>query len=46
VQAGNLTGPNFCPDCRKLFHSSVPTDIPSWIWGVLLVLLVSLYLGI
>jgi hypothetical protein len=38
VQARNLDGPNFCPKCRKLFYVPEEPKTPSWIQGVLVIL--------
>jgi len=45
VQAKNLSGPNFCPHCHKLFRVRIPEKLPPWIWGVLVVLAANLQLG-
>ena len=39
AQAKNLDGPNFCPQCRKLFYVPEEPQMPSWVFGVLVVLL-------
>jgi hypothetical protein len=38
VQAKNLDGPNFCPKCRRLFYVPEEPMMPSWILGVLVIL--------
>jgi hypothetical protein len=38
VQSKNPDGPNFCPHCQKLFTVPPPEPTPSWIFGVLLIL--------
>ena len=38
VQTRNHDGPNFCPECRKLFYVPEEPHVPSWILGVLVVL--------
>ena len=38
VQAKNSDGPNFCPECRKLFYVPEENKMPSWILGVLVIL--------
>ena len=42
IQVANLSGPNFCPSCRKLFARPRPEPIPRWVWGVLVILVVNL----
>jgi hypothetical protein len=41
MQAKNLDGPNFCPECRKLFYVPEDPQMPPWILGVLVVLAVN-----
>ncbi len=43
VQVVNLSGPNVCPSCGKLFFMTIDRNVPRWIWGVLLVLATNLY---
>jgi len=43
VQPVNPSGPNVCPNCGRLFFMSAEEKPPSWIWGVLLVLVANLY---
>jgi len=43
-QARNLSGPNFCPKCCKLFYPPVETGTPPWVLGVVAVLLANLQL--
>jgi hypothetical protein len=38
VQAKNLDGPNFCPECRKLFYVPEEPKLPPWILGILVIL--------
>ena len=38
MQAKNLDGPNFCPNCQRLFYLPEPAKLPPWILGVLVVL--------
>jgi hypothetical protein len=38
VQSKNADGPNFCPECRKLFFVPEDRQTPPWILGVLVVL--------
>ena len=38
AQAKNVDGPNFCPQCRKLFYVPEEIQVPSWVFGVLVVL--------
>jgi hypothetical protein len=38
VQAKNKDGPNFCPECGKLFYVPDDPKMPPWILGVLVVL--------
>ncbi|MEN6558072.1 MAG: hypothetical protein ABFC54_07825 [Thermoguttaceae bacterium] len=38
VQTRNQDGPNFCPQCRKLFYVPEEPRVPSWILGVLVIL--------
>ncbi len=42
VQIMNRDGPNFCPQCRKLFYVSDEPSTPPWILGVLAILLCNL----
>jgi hypothetical protein len=37
-QEKNPDGPNFCPECRKLFYVPEEPMMPSWILGVLVIL--------
>jgi len=37
-QTRNTDGPNFCPHCRALFYMPEPGKTPSWVWGVVVVL--------
>ncbi len=46
VQVRNLCGPNFCPHCHKLFNAPLPQKVPTWVFGVLLVLVANLQLGV
>jgi hypothetical protein len=39
IQDENLEGPNFCPTCRKLVRVQRPRQVPSWILGVVVILL-------
>ncbi|MBN1396193.1 MAG: hypothetical protein JW959_14315 [Pirellulales bacterium] len=43
VQARNRDGPNFCPNCHRLFEIEEDHQVPSWIYGVLLFLTINLY---
>ena len=45
VQTANLSGPNFCPSCRKLFLVPAREKMPTWIWGALAVMVVYLQMG-
>ena len=38
VQARNREGPNFCPQCQRLFEVSGEPQMPPWILGVLVIL--------
>jgi hypothetical protein len=38
IQTKNLDGPNFCPQCQKLFYAPEDPKLPSWILGVLVIL--------
>lgn len=38
VQARNPDGPNFCPECQKLFYAPEEAKTPPWILGVLVIL--------
>lgn len=42
AQSENRDGPNFCPQCRKLFYLSDEPSTPPWILGVLVILLCNL----
>ena len=39
AQAKNRDGPNFCPVCRRLFYVPDDVPIPTWVLGVVVVLL-------
>ena len=39
-QEKNRSGPNFCPSCRNLFEVPPPEPIKSWVWGVIVVMVV------
>ena len=36
-QARNRDGPNFCPECQKLFYMPEDPKMPPWILGVLVI---------
>lgn len=38
VQPKNSDGPNFCPECRRLFYMPDEPKMPPWILGVLVIL--------
>ena len=38
AQARNWDGPNFCPQCLKLFYVPAEPKTPPWILGVLVIL--------
>jgi hypothetical protein len=38
TQAKNPDGPNFCPNCQKLFYLPEAERVPPWILGVLVIL--------
>ena len=38
IQAKNVDGPNFCPECQKLFYVPEEPKLPPWILGVLVIL--------
>jgi len=38
VQSMNREGPNFCTNCQKLFYVPEDPKLPTWILGVLVVL--------
>ena len=38
VQAKNRDGPNFCPECQRLFYAPAEPKTPPWILGVLVIL--------
>lgn len=42
VQTRNRDGPNFCPNCRRLFDIAEDIPVPRWIYGVLAFLVVNL----
>ena len=42
VQAKNRDGPNFCPKCCCLFEVPEGQKVSSWIYGVLVFLVVNL----
>ncbi len=44
LQIKNSEGPNFCPNCHALFYAPRQNRTPSWILGVLVVLVASLQL--
>jgi hypothetical protein len=46
VQVRNRTGPNFCPQCGKLFSPPSALTVPLWILGVLVILAASYWLAI
>jgi hypothetical protein len=37
-QSKNRDGPNFCPDCHRLFYLPEERQTPHWIMGVLTIL--------
>ena len=39
-QARNVSGPNFCPECRCMFDVPNPQSIQPWVWGTIIVLIV------
>jgi len=39
VQVRNAEGPNFCPECRKLFPVPPPREVPPWVLGIVVFLL-------
>jgi hypothetical protein len=41
MQAKNTDGPNFCYSCQKLFYVPEDRPVPSWILGVLVILVVN-----
>jgi hypothetical protein len=49
VQWRNSDGPNFCPECQKLFFLSPEREVPAWVYGVVVVLIgnwqITLYSG-
>jgi hypothetical protein len=42
VQTKNRDGPNFCDNCSHLFYVSDDRKTPSWILGVLVILVANL----
>ena len=42
VQAKNRDGPNFCPNCCRLFYLPEEQKLPPWILGVLVILMANL----
>jgi hypothetical protein len=38
AQPMNREGPNFCPQCQKLFYVPSARKIPTWILGVAVIL--------
>jgi hypothetical protein len=42
IQAKNRDGPNFCPNCCRLFYPPEEQKVPSWILGVLVILVANL----
>jgi hypothetical protein len=42
VQKKNRDGPNFCPNCRRLFYACNDRTVPTWILGILVILLANL----
>jgi hypothetical protein len=38
-QVRNSDGPNFCPDCQKLFYVPEEPKMPPWILGVVVILM-------
>jgi DNA-directed RNA polymerase subunit RPC12/RpoP len=39
-QVRNTDGPNFCPNCQRLFCAP-QSKVPAWVWGVLVFLTVN-----
>ncbi len=37
-QPVNAEGPNFCPRCQKLFYVPEDPPVPTWILGILVIL--------
>ncbi len=46
AQTQNRTGPNFCPNCRKLFYRPKELKAPRWVFGVLAILAVNLHVNL
>jgi uncharacterized Zn finger protein (UPF0148 family) len=44
AQSLNDDGPNFCPTCQKLFYVPEEPKMPSWILGVVVILVAHLQL--
>jgi len=42
VQAKNRDGPNFCDKCSHLFYAPDERKTPTWILGVLVILVANL----
>jgi hypothetical protein len=42
VQTKNRDGPNFCPNCCRLFYLPEDRSVPPWILGVLVILVANL----
>jgi hypothetical protein len=41
VQDRNVDGLNYCTNCKKLFFVPPKRTVPTWIWGVLAVMIVN-----
>jgi hypothetical protein len=45
LQAKNRDGPNFCPNCNRLFYLPEDQKVPSWVLGVLVILVANLQIA-
>ena len=39
-QDQNPEGPNFCPTCRRLFLVQLPPQMPVWVLGIVVIVMV------
>jgi hypothetical protein len=46
AQRLNRTGPNFCPNCCKLFHMPILPPTPHWVFGAMAVMLLNLHVNL
>jgi hypothetical protein len=46
AQKLNRTGPNFCPNCWKLFYRPKTQTSPRWVYGVLAILVLNLHVNL